>query len=191
MIPGNTIITTAQVGEFTYPTNLPYAKQSQTVMGGVALGDPSQGRLYQTWVIALSGTTITVAPTATGVTALTHTATGADINSTVALAFDSNMAPTICWTTPAGCSLYWYDSSLGAYTTTNYPGVTSCRVAVDDARPFYSSGSDVIFAYTLGGTLYWRQQRDRYAVERTVGATTKKLVRVGLSDKNRLQFELR
>jgi hypothetical protein len=75
------------------------------------------------------------------------------------------------------------------YLTKDFEGTTSCRVAVDDARDFYNTNSDVIFAYTKNNTLYWRQQRDRYEIERVVGTTAKKLIRMGLAQTNRLQFE--
>lgn len=190
MIPGNTIISTPIVGSFEYPNTLPYTKQSQTVMGGVAIGDPSQGRLFQTWVVNLTGTTITVGPTSGG-TPFTMTATDALPTSTITLAFDTNMGVALAWTTAAGAKLYYFDSTTSAYATVDYPGVTSCRLAVDDARSFYSSNSDIMFGYVRAGNLYWRQQRDRYQTERLVGATNKTLIRLGRSVANRLQFELR
>lgn len=191
MIPGNTISTTPIVGNFEYPNTLPYSRLSQTVMGGIALGDASQGRLYQTWIVTLTGTTITVAPTATGIAELTFTATDVLPTSTVTLAFDTNMGVALAWTTAAGAKLYFFDSTTSAYATVDYPGVTSCRLAVDDARSFYSSNSDIVFGYVRAGNLYWRQQRDRYQTERFVGATNKSLIRLGRSVANRLQFELR
>ena len=56
-------------------------------------------------------------------------------------------------------------------------------------QPVILRAGGVEGVYTRGGALYWRQQRDRYAVERLVGATTKKVIRTGLSSANRLQFE--
>jgi hypothetical protein len=186
MIPANTFTTVPEVSQFITPYNDQYFPLSQNVLGGVAVGDPSLGRQVKVWNVSYNGTFINVKPN-DGPVAFSLAAT--DVK-TVSLAFDNNMGLVITWTTTGGANLYYYDTLTSAYITRNFPGIASCRVCVDDARDFYLASSDVIFSYTLGGSLYWRQQRDRYDVQYLIGVTTKTLIRAAPNVGNRLQFEL-
>lgn len=186
MIPANAITPTPQPTSFQAPYNEPYDPLSQTVLGGTAINDGAAGRQVQNWQVFYSGGLIQVKPVS-GAVAFTLAANDVE---TISLAFDNNMGIVLAWKTPTGAKLYYYDTLAAAYTTRVFTGPTSCRVVVDDARSVYNASSDVIFGYTQGGVLYWRQQRDRYDVERVVGASTKRLKRMGPSVTNRLQFEL-
>lgn len=108
----------------------------------------------------------------------------------MSLAFDSNMGIVLCWMASNGGNLYYFDTLSSSYTTRAFSDVTSCRVVVDDSRDFYASASDVIFGYTRAGNLCWRQQRDRYDVERVVGPTSRLLVKMAPNINRRLQFAL-
>ena len=185
MIPANAILPIPEVGALLWPESLPYDPIKHTVMGGLAIGDVSAGRLYQPWEAKLAQDAITVGPMGQAV-AFSLSAPGA---LTVSLAFDSNMGLAIAWQTAAGSRLYHFGGVTSTYVTRIFSGTTSCRVCVDDARDFYSANSDVIFAYTQSGTLYWRQQRDQYDVPRVVGVTAQKIKKLSLADTSRLQFE--
>lgn len=185
MIPANAITISPISGEFRPPESMPHNPSQHTTLGGFAIGDPSKGRQFQNWTAILAAGNVTVQPSNAGV-AFSMPAPGAQ---SVALAFDNNMGIVLAWQTASGSNLYYFDTTTAAYTTRTFPGTTSCRVCVDDAREFYAPSSDVIFAYTKNNVLYWRQQRDRYDIERVVGSTTKRLIRMGLSQTNRLQFE--
>lgn len=186
MIPNNVVNPVLDATAFQPPYNEAYNPLLQTVRGGTAVGDPAAGRQVKDWVVSYTGGTISVGPK---LEAVAFTLAANDV-VTISLAFDSNMSIVLAWKTPTGAKLYYYDTLTSAYTTRVFPELTSCRVCVDDAREFNSANSDVIFAYTLNGNLYWRQQRDRYDVERLAGVTTKFLKRMGPSVANRLQFEL-
>jgi hypothetical protein len=183
MIPNNAFTTTPIVSAFLPPKDEPYQPLTSKSRGGVALNDASLGRDYQNWVVSYDGSDILVAPQG-GSTAFTLTVAGV---LSVSLAFDNNMNVILAWMDSVGAKLYWFDNV--SYVTTAF-AATSCRVTIDDVRDFYNANSDVIFAYTNAGTLYWRQQRDLYAIERTVGPTTGLLQKVGLNQLNRLQFQL-
>lgn len=187
MIPENSFTPTPIVSSFQAPYNLPYTPLTQTVLGGVALNNPSEGRQYQIWNITYTGTDIEVS-TASG--PVVFSITESDV-MTVSLAFDNNMALVIAWQTSGFESkLYYFDTLTSRYTTRTFAGTTSCRVCVDDAREFYTTSSDVIFSYTTGTNLYYRQQRDRYDVAYLIGATTGRLRKMAPNTGNRLQFEL-
>jgi hypothetical protein len=183
MIPNNAFTLTPIVSAFLPPMDETYQPLTSKSRGGVALNDASLGRDYQNWVVSYDGSDILVAPQG-GSTVFTLTVAGV---LSVSLAFDNNMNPVIAWMDSVGAKLYWYDNTN--FVTTPF-SATSCRVTIDDVRDFYNANSDVIFAYTNAGTLYWRQQRDLYAIERTVGPTTGLLQKVGLNQLNRLQFQL-
>lgn len=187
MIPGNTFTPTPIVSNFQAPYDLPYQPLTQHVLGGVAIGNASLGRQVKIWTVNYNGVSITVTPI-DGPTAFTLLASNVE---TVSLAFDNNMGPVIAWKlTTGGANLYYFDTLTSQYITRFFASVLSCRVVVDDARDFYAAQSDVIFGYTLGTNMYWRQQRDRYDNQYLIGPTTKSLRKMAPNVGNRLQFQL-
>lgn len=187
MLPSNIITDVPQISAFAGTMSNIYDPMRDVVMGGIALNDPSQGRNYKEWVVSYSTGIISVGANGG---AIDFTLTVANVLS-VSLAFDNNMAVVLGYMLSDGAYVYYYDSIIKDFITKHIVDATSCRVCIDDLRQFNESRSDVIFGYTKAGNLYWRQQRDRYDVERLVGATTRILTRMGPNVGNRLQFELR
>ena len=188
-IPGGQFTTEPQVSDFIYPYNVAYTALHQTVLGGIAPNDASQGRNYQLWSIDYDGTDITVTPES-GSTTLTITEP--DVQS-VSLSFNNNMDYVIAWTTPTGAKLYYYDTLTSQYITrtAEFTNITSCRVCVDKYEEWFAADSDVIFGYVENGNLYYRQQRDRYDNAYLIGpATGRRLIKMAPSVGNRLQFQL-
>jgi hypothetical protein len=186
MIPGDSVTTVPLTNLFRAPNNLPYLPLTQTVWGGTAIGNASRGRLVKYWVVNYEAGIISVRPI-DGPVVFTLPQSGV---TSVSLAFDNNMGLVITYTKSDGAYLYYFNSQTTEYTIRFFPGVTSSRVCVDDARDFYLSSSDVLFVYTLNNRLCYRKQRDRYDVEFFVDNVTKNLIRVGQNVVNRLQFEL-
>lgn len=83
----------------------------------------------------------------------------------VSTTFDSNMNLVIAYVEEGIPKLYWFDTQLPGQTTTDYPGIATPRVSLDDKRPMQSAIRDVIFTYIRDGQVYYRQQRDRYTIE--------------------------
>ena len=186
MIPNNTFTATPVIGTFLYLQDVVYTPLTQTVMGGIAISDPSEGRLYQPWSVNYDGTNILVNP---NTSAAVFTMAVPNVVA-VSLAFDSNMGIVLAWITTSGTAvLYYYDTIAAAYTTHSYAGITSCRLCVDNPVTYFQGASDVIFGYTNGTNLCYRQQRDRYNIEYIIAPTTKLLTRLGPTSANRLQFE--
>ena len=159
-------------------------------LGGVAINDGSQGREVRVWRARISddGTQVLVEPEDESIAPLVFV-TDAGITE-CSLAFDSNMQPTVAYVAAGLVKLRWFSTIAGTFTTTSYAGASSPRVCTDDKRLAQFTASDVIFAYVRDGVLYWRQQRDRYTVERQVGPALYPLRRVGMNAERRLQFEL-
>ncbi len=113
----------------------------------------------------------------------------------LALAFDQNMRPVIAlarYLLPL--RLFWYDSAIPAgYKYLELPYCQNPKLSLDDKRPQMSQSSDVILAYLRDGSLYYRQQRDRFQTERLLRSNLipgTKLRSVGMGRGLRMQFEL-
>lgn len=175
-----------EVGNFLPPNNLPYNPLSQIISGGIEVGDPSEGRNYQYWEVFYNSGEIKVKPVG-GSVEFTHSAPNATI---VSGAFDQNMSAVVAWLDTSGTASIYYFGQSG-YTTLTVSNVTSLRLCVDDIREYYSANSDIFFAYTKSNNLYYRIQRENYAIEYLVGAAADVSIRrMGLTNKNRFQFEL-
>lgn len=156
--------------------------------GGVGIQDPSLGLDYQTWAAEIVENRIMLsAPTFTE----TPIYTGDDITE-VSLAFDQNMQVCIAFVEAGMAKLLWYDTIVHELVVTELgAGVSHPRVALDDSREFNRTGSDVILAYIKDGALYYRQQRDRYGIERQLSSEPWiALVRIGMGSTLRFQFQV-
>jgi len=160
--------------------------------GGVALNDASLGRLVQDWRAWIEGgTTIKVAPLPSLVPETVLVSGGVNITA-VSVAFDSNMQPAVAYLEDGLLKLRWFDILLPGFRTDSFAGCAYGKLSSDDKRAGQEGASDVIFAYLRAGNLYWREQRDRYLVERLVGPAPAgfKLQTVGMNAIGRLQFKL-
>ena len=160
--------------------------------GGVAIQDPSLGLDYQVWTAEivkdiLEDNIMLSAPTFPA----TSIYTGDDITE-VSLAFDQNMQPAVAFVEAGVAKLLWYDTTVSDLVVTVIPGnVKNPRVALDDTRQFNLANSDIILAYIKDGALYYRQQRDRYQIERQLNSGPWiALKRIGMGSGYRFQFQV-
>lgn len=158
-------------------------------LGGAAVNDPSQGLSVQLWTLSYSGVNVILTPQSGAPTTLFSAAAITEL----ALSFDQNMRPTVAYRQAGNVFLRWWDTTAGAYVVTNFGPGFSPRLCLDDRRPSQIGNSDVIFAYIRGEGLYYRQQRDRYEIERLLRdqlPASTRLKSVGMNRNWRLQFEL-
>jgi len=161
--------------------------------GGIAIQEPSEGLLYQRWRARLFNAGKDDAfvmldarevPEFVWLTVPRMTE--------ISFSFDANMRPTVASVADGQAYLSWYDSAIPDYiTTTLAADVLTPRVTLDDKRYVGSNGyqvSDVILAYTRAGNLYYRQQRDRYTIERLLKTDVTPLIKIGFNRQLRLQF---
>lgn len=160
--------------------------------GGVGIQDPSLGLNYQTWTAEIvedivEDRIVLSAPTYPA----TAIYTGDDITE-VSLAFDQNMQPAVAFMEAGVAKMLWYDTTIQELVVTEIPGnVSHPRVAFDDTRSFNLANADVILAYIRDGALYYRQQRDRYGIERQLSSGPWiALVRIGIGSGYRFQFQV-
>lgn len=179
--------------------------------GGVALGDASQGHLVQIWTVDIVEDTkirLYVEPFFTPEDCtifeitdysipVDETGTGDEILE-VGLAFDQNMRPAIVYIVRAGSEeftkLYWFDTLVGQFVTTNFGTLwSSPRILLDDKRAISTEKglNDILLFYHRSNNLYYRQQRDRFNIERLLLASVPgtDIARIGMNEFNRIQIE--
>lgn len=158
-------------------------------LGGVALGDPSQGLQVQAWEARVSGDVVQVRPDGAGGWTDVFSATGI---TEVALAFDQNMRPTVAFVADGVAKLRWFDAVAAAYVVSTFPEATSPVVTLDDKRAMQIGLNDVLLFYLRGGRVYHRLQRERYLIERDMAAVPEGMTRItrwGMTEANRVQLE--
>lgn len=162
--------------------------------GGTALSDPEAGLEIQNW-------SATWSPATTWVTITPETGAPTDLIqiaglTSLSLSFDQNMRPALAYEASGQSFLYWYDPTIPAFTTTSFGSeVTSPVLSLDDKRRrgTISNRNDILLFYFKGASLYCRQQRDRYTIERwlaTFSGVNNRIVKAGMNDRFRVQVEV-
>lgn len=194
MMPQNVLSTTKELGTLLAPRDERGINDLLVDWeeGGIAINDGSQGLQVQTWQCNCDGSNfvLTSPSDPSGTLVLSVIETVVDMSFT----FDQNMRTFIAYTDDTGaCNYWWFDSTISGYRTSVLPtGSAFARCTLDDKRASQSSASDIILAYTRASELYYRQQRDRYGIEYSLVGSLEdsRLINIGLSTVNRLQFDL-
>lgn len=154
--------------------------------GGVALQDPSEGLMVQTWTCRTDGSDITIEADNSPAQVVYN---GTNITE-VSLAFDSNMNYFVAFVEGAQAKFKWYDSTISDFTVTSL-GTTDInpRCTMDDKRAFNNSGRSIILCYLRNGNLYARYQNDRYSNEFDLRSTGwSELIKIGMGTNLRLLY---
>lgn len=135
-------------------------------MAGVGLQDPSQGLNVQLWRLKydeFTGNFLLSAPNFSETVLFSRP----DV-SYVSLSFDTNMNPFVSFTEAGVSKFWWFDSVLGLQVFDNTTIATSSSpyATLDDTRVSQDAARDILLFYVRSGNLYYRQQRDRYTIER-------------------------
>jgi hypothetical protein len=133
--------------------------------GPVASGDTSGGMDNQEWIITYDDPDFTLTPQTTG-SPIAADITVAGVEQ-VTFCFDQNARPTIAYVKGGSGFLYWYDSDGAAFVTTEYVGIVSLMLSLDDKREMENNVNDMLFWYTMEFSpgihyLYHRKQRERF-----------------------------
>jgi len=155
--------------------------------GPVALSDTSQGLAARMWRLRVLDGGLFLGPV-DGAEQLLVAAAGV---SECSLAFDQLGRPAASFVAGGVPQLYWFDSvAQGFVTDVLAAGTINPRITLDDARASFAPTSDIILAYVRAGSLYYRQQRDRYTIERLLSAGVSSLEHLSMNSVFRLQFVL-
>lgn len=188
MIPNNKMSTTPVYGSFLTPRRL--NKLHDYEFGGVDIRNTSQGLSSYLWECYYEDDKIIIKNDE-----VTHELLSVPDVEYLSFSFDQNLNPNVVYVNSNNESyLYWYDSSLAEQVTT-YIGdnLVTPNLSFDDKREQFISSSDIILAYLKEGSLYYRQQRDRYTVEYFVSDVGNGIVieQIGLTNQLRFQFYCR
>jgi hypothetical protein len=157
-------------------------------IGGVAPQDNSQGNNSYEWKATYEEPEIRLSrePYCNYIVVLSEY----DVTE-LSFTFDQNMRHIIAYIQNGLCKLHWFDIQINSYTTTSYPGAISPKVALDDKRDIATAYNDVLFFYLKDGNLCYRQQRDRFGIERVLAATNAPGIRrIGMTTGLRFAVEL-
>lgn len=192
MIPESIPSSSPQYSDWLYDYPTAYDPLVAYEWGGVAIEDVSQGLGSHLWELTYDSDTGDVKRNRVG--QLAQTVFNAANLVRLGLSFDQNMHPCYVWESGVDgyVNLIFYDVSVGAEATLQITGITSPCITLDDKRRDAADTSDIIFAYIRDGNIYYRQQRDRFTIERVLGSVnpTEIITRIGMSQGGRLLMEL-
>lgn len=190
-LPGNIVSTDPVVVNLLAPDSIGYKPFIVYEKGGVDLQDTTQGLNSYDWRAKLVGNKIVIERDPDK---YYEFVTGVSNVSSIDLAFDQNMNPAVVYEVGTSAFLYWFDSIPQQYVTTEFTGLRSPRLSLDDKRQQFNNTSDIIFGYIkTNGDLAYRQQRDRYTIERVVSTGIPDhliLEKIGMAANNRFLFEI-
>lgn len=190
MLPQNQASALAVASALLPPDNTVSSPIEDFELGGVAVQDTTQGLQSYVWRCWLDDINVRLQRTGAAATTLFS----ASNVTALSLAFDQNMRPAVAYMLNDGVlRLRWYDTVIEAYVTSTFGTGRNPRLTLDDKRIEQAANSDIIFAYIRDTNLCYRQQRDRYTVERVLKndvPDTTKLKNIGMGTNLRLHFEL-
>lgn len=190
MLPDQVLSSQVVSGAYLYPRNIPRTDLVDYEYGGVDLNDVTEGLQAKVWQGYVEGGVVFL--TTVGVSPVAVTTIGDAYH--FSFTFDQNMNPAVAYTTEDRSYLYWYDATVPGYVTLDLgDGSTDAFVCLDDKRELQTSVSDILLVYMIDGTLYYREQRDRFEVEYLLANNLAgfRLEQVGMNVYNRFQFTFR
>lgn len=195
MLPDHVLSTLVRSASFTPPRDGIRNPLIDYSWGGMALNDPSEGLRAKAWMLEciVSGITGAFVLSAPGIAPI-EILSKPHVKS-VSLAFDQNMRVAVAYdfTDATLPELYWFDSTVGYYVALQLTaGSITPRCMLDDSRDMQSAHSDILLTYLRAGTLYFREQRDRYQVEYALrtGLDAYEIGQFGMNRKHRMQWQL-
>lgn len=159
-------------------------------LGANAIGNPAGGMSAQLWTASINNFNRVVF-TDENDNETISIAVPENV-SKLAVAFDLNMRPAIAYSVESSTFLYWYDTAVSNFVTTEFVNCTYPAMTLDERRTEYISNSDIVLVYIHNNNLCCRLQRDRFNTEYTLlegfnGA----IATIGTNEQYRLQFLVR
>ena len=159
-------------------------------MGGVSIGDASMGLLYQYWKAWYDNETVYVSNSPFNNPISLFSIQGL---TQISLSFDQNMRPHIAYVANGVAGLWWYDTVAGQHSHMTLPNIRSPFLTLDDKRPEFVISSDILLFYIKDSAVWYRQQRDRFLIERKlvdISPYSRRIIKCGMGLNNRIQLEI-
>ncbi|WP_185962858.1 hypothetical protein, partial [Klebsiella pneumoniae] len=129
-------------------------------LGPIAVGDATRGSEYQMWRARMENNFVYLRAPNVPEFVLLDLPQVTEISFT----FDQTARYVFSYVQAGIAKLYWYDSSIAAYTTTVFGSdVITPRVTLDDKRLYQRAISDVLLFYQRDNKLMMRMQRERFS----------------------------
>lgn len=188
MIPEMVLSTTSQPAVFVGGRAFPVQKHIDYELGPVAVGDASRGSEHQIWRARMENNFVYLsAPNV-----LEFVLLDLPQITEISFTFDQNARYVFSYVQAGIAKLYWFDASIGDYTTTVFGSdVITPRVTLDDKRLFQRAISDVLLFYQRENKLMMRMQRERFSIEHALASgVTDGLVKCGMMRNLRVGVQL-
>jgi hypothetical protein len=197
MLPLDTLSSVLVADSFLSPDDLSTFQLLDYEAGPIALNDPTEGLSYQDWTLRYFPTSGNFSISSPN-TPATVILTVPDVTE-MSFSFDQNGNPFITYVQDGEAKFWWFDPSIPGTTISLLPANTlTPRCCHDDKRELGASAnfSDILLCYVNGGALKYRQERERYTVERTLDdpflhprlGLPAVLKKVGMSEAHRVQW---
>lgn len=164
-------------------------KMEDYELGGVDLGDTSQGLRAKLWQMRVENGNVILSDG--GV--IQYTLFSAPSITEASVSFDQNMRPVVVYVESGITKLYWYDpTEQDQVVDVLGSDIRSPKASLDDSRPETISNSMVVVSYIRNGWLCVRTQVDRYTTEtalKEVDPSTL-IVKTGMTLGNRFRWQL-
>lgn len=189
MFPLHTFIAEGPVSPYLWGGEVLSDGVESWEMGGVGISDPSGGLMYQMWrgVLDVATGTVLLSSPNTPEFVLYSEAGITQMD----FSFDQNMKPCLAFTQNGVAKFWWYNTVTSQYEVIVLTGAVTPLVVLDDKRPVGVNSSDVVLVYLRDGSLYCRDQRDRFTIEYDLGIHgVRRLLRMGFSTGLRIQIQV-
>lgn len=191
-LPDNRLSTYEADEEFLPPDDLPYTPLNVSELGGVDLQNTTQGLKSNIWTLRYDMFNKGLILETYG--KYYEIVKDIEAPDSIDLAFDQNMNYAVCWSSGNTVKLKWFNPQVINFVTEMFTGVRDGHLSLDDKRIEFTNTSDIIFAYIkTNGSLCYRQQRDRFTVERTLKENIPDectLEKIGMTRGNRMKFKI-
>jgi hypothetical protein len=194
-LPENILPNTAPPAQMLAPDSFPRPSRLEDYeRGGIAVQDPSQGLNVRNWTCDYVDGDVRAYPL--GEPGLAEVLFSVADIAELSFSFDQNMRPLVAYMVGPDAFLRWFDPVPNAVVTVALAeGVRSPFLTMDDKRDFATliGSNDVLLFYLRGGSLYYRQQRERFNTERLLAAGLSDgliISRAGMNRELRVQVEL-
>ena len=189
MLPQNTASSIAIGGLYLPPDELVTSPLVDYERGGVALNNTSMGLMSHTWKCSVVGLDVWLQRDGAAAILLFQ----ASMITEMSFTFDQNMNYCVAYIQQSVLKVRFYDPTVSNYVTVEFDQAVNPKLSLDDKRSVSLATSDMILGYIRNHTLYYRQQRDRFTIERTLRTNlfpNTRLKNIGMNKNLRLQFEL-
>jgi hypothetical protein len=189
MLPDNVVSSIAFGGLYMSPDDRVTSSLVDYDRGGVALLDASMGLLSHNWKCYVQGIDVFLQRDGQAPILIFQESMISEMTFT----FDQNMRYCVAYIQSGTLKLRWFDPVAGNFVVSSFGSAVNPKITLDDKRNESLNTSDMILAYIQGNSLFYRQQRDRFLIERTLRTglfPNTRLKNIGMNKNLRMQFEL-